>query len=92
MSDRETLIADARKMLRELTYVTPARSFKMIDSLAGALAAPVQADEAKLADAIAEELNTDGWIAEEWSNGKLNATARRLVDFAVLPVLRGGGQ
>lgn len=52
MSDRETLIADARKMLRELTYVTPARSFKMIDSLAGALAAPVQVDEANLAEVL----------------------------------------
>lgn len=56
------------------------------------IAAAVQVDEAKLIDAIAEELNTDDWIAEEWSNGKLNATARRLVDFAVMPVLRGGGQ
>lgn len=49
-------------------------------------------NEAKLAEAIAEELETEDAIAEDWSNGKLNATARRLVEFAVLPVLRGGVQ
>ncbi|MCW2287016.1 hypothetical protein EDF60_1667 [Leucobacter luti] len=48
-----------------------------------------QVDEAKLAEAIAEELETDDAIAEDWSNGKLNATARRLVQFAVLPAVAG---
>lgn len=57
--------------------------------LADALAAPPQVDEAKLAEAIADELETDDAVAENWSSGKLNATARRLVQHAVLPVLRG---
>lgn len=50
---------------------------------------PAQVDEAKIVAAIADELETDDAIAENWSNSKVNATARRLVQHAVLPVLRG---
>ena len=57
-----------------------------------ALAAPVEVDAEKLAHAIADELETDSWIARSLSNGKINATARRLVEFAVKPVLRGEGR
>lgn len=64
----------------------------LIDQMLPALAAPVEVDAEKLADAIADELGTDSWIARSLSNGRINATARRLVEFAVKPVLRGEGR
>lgn len=87
---RVELLREAREEF--LPHSNDVWALDLVARLANALATPPRLDEAKLAEAIAEELNTDGWIAEEWSNGKLNATARRLVDFAVMPVLRGGGQ
>ncbi|MFF8817832.1 hypothetical protein ACF07D_07535 [Leucobacter sp. NPDC015123] len=68
------------------------QSAAMVCELAGSqvsTVAPVQVDEAKLTEAIADELETDDAVAENWSSGKLNATAQRLVQHAVLPVLRG---
>lgn len=40
-------------------------------------------DEDKLVQRIYDELMTDDAVAEVWSNGKVLATARRLVKFAV---------
>ena len=58
-----------------------------------ALAAPVQpsitVDEGKLTQAIYDELMTDDAVAEVWSNGKVMATARRLVKFAVVEAIGG---
>ncbi|MFD5599902.1 hypothetical protein ACFWHR_07570 [Leucobacter sp. NPDC058333] len=89
--DREKLIAEAQavgKYLADPEYY----EYRLIARLADALAAPFEVDEAKLANAIADELGTDSWISRALSNGRVNATARRLVEFAVKPVLRGEGR
>lgn len=93
--DREKLIAELRyRSALETKGATQRRHHlgKILHAASDALAAPVEVDEAKLAEAIADELDTDAWIAEEWSAGKLAATARRLVELAVRPVLRGEGR
>ena len=66
--------------------------YRLDNAIAAALAAPVEVDAEKLADAIADELGTDSWIARSLSNGRIIATARHLVEFAVKPVLRGEGR
>lgn len=58
----------------------------LIQELIDLRAAPVLSggvDEDALVQRIYDELMTDDAVAEVWSNGKVLATARRLVKFAV---------